>query len=78
MLELDLITLVVLLFLSAFFSGTETALISVDKVRMRQLVKKGNKAAKLVEEFQANPQKMLTTILIGNNLVNIAVYIAYC
>lgn len=72
MLELDLLTLIALLFLSAFFSGTETALISVDKVRIRQLVKKGNKAAKLVEEFQANPQKMLTTILIGNNLVNIA------
>jgi len=72
MIELELIGLFVLLILSAFFSGTETALISVDKVRIRQLVKKGNKAAKLVEEFQANPQKMLTTILIGNNLVNIA------
>lgn len=72
MLELNLITLAVLLLLSSFFSGTETALIYVDKVRIRQLVKKGNKAAMLVEEFQANPQKMLTTILIGNNLVNIA------
>jgi len=72
MLELDIIYLAMLLLLSAFFSGTETALISVDRVRIRQLVKKGNKAAKLVEEFQASPQKMLTTILIGNNLVNIA------
>jgi len=72
MLELNLITLAALLLLSAFFSGTETALIYVDRVRIRQLVKKDNKAAMLVEEFQANPQKMLTTILIGNNLVNIA------
>ncbi len=73
MLELDLIILAGLFVLSAFFSGTETALISVDKVRIRQLVKKKrNKSAKLVEEFRASPQKMLTTILIGNNLVNIA------
>lgn len=72
MLELDLILLVILLFLSAFFSGTETALVYVDQFRIRQLVRKENKAAKLVEEFQSTPQKMLTTILIGNNLVNIA------
>jgi len=72
MLEVDLIILIVLLVLSAFFSGTETALISVDKVRIRQLAKKKRGAVKLLEEFQASPQKMLTTILIGNNLVNIA------
>ena len=72
MLELDIITLVVLLILSAFFSGTETALIAVDRIRIRHLVKKRNKSAILIEEFKANPQKMLTTILIGNNVVNIA------
>ena len=72
MLELDIITLAVLLILSAFFSGTETALIAVDRIRIRHLVKKRNKSAILIEEFQANPQKMLTTILIGNNVVNIA------
>ena len=72
MLELDIITLAVLLVLSAFFSGTETALIAVDRIRIRHLVKKRNKSAILIEEFKSNPQKMLTTILIGNNLVNIA------
>lgn len=72
MLELDIITLIVLLILSAFFSGTETALIAVDRIRIRHLVKKRNKSAILIEEFKANPQKMLTTILIGNNVVNIA------
>ncbi len=72
MLEVDLMVLVILLILSAFFSGTETALISVDRVRIRQLVRKKNATAKLVEEFQGSPNKMLTTILIGNNLVNIA------
>ncbi len=70
---LDLIVLLAFfLFLSAFFSGTETALISADHVRIRQLAKKGRRSAKLVEEFKANPQKMLITILIGNNAVNIA------
>jgi CBS domain containing-hemolysin-like protein len=70
---LDLILLLaVLLFLSAFFSGTETALISADHVRIRQLARKGSRSAQLVEEFKANPQKMLITILIGNNAVNIA------
>ncbi len=72
MLELDIITLAILLVLSAFFSGTETALIAVDRIRIRHLVKKRNKSAILIEEFKANPQKMLTTILIGNNVVNIA------
>ncbi len=72
MLELDIITLAILLALSGFFSGTETALIAVDRIKIRQLVKKRNKSAILVEEFKANPQKMLTTILIGNNVVNIA------
>ena len=43
MLELDLIFLAVLLILSAFFSGTETALVSVERVKIRQLVKKNNK-----------------------------------
>lgn len=72
MLELDLITLVVLLAFSAFFSGVETALVSIDKVRARQLSKKGSKEALLIEEFQANPHNMLSAILIGNNVVNIA------
>ncbi len=72
MLELDLITLAVLLALSAFFSGVETALVSIDRVRARQLAKKGSKEALLIEEFQANPHNMLSAILIGNNLANIA------
>ena len=72
MLELDLLTLAVLLALSAFFSGVETALVSIDRVRARQLAKKGSKEASLLEEFQANPYNMLSAILIGNNVVNIA------
>ncbi len=70
MLEIDLIILAVLLALSAFFSGVETALVSIDRVKARQISKKGTKAAKLIEEFQQNPHNMLSAILIGNNLVN--------
>ncbi|MBN2067140.1 MAG: HlyC/CorC family transporter [Candidatus Diapherotrites archaeon] len=70
--ETNIILMAILLFLSGFFSGTETALVSLDRVAVRQLVKKGSKSAKIIEEFQANPQKMLSAILIGNNLVNIA------
>ncbi|MAG21688.1 MAG: hemolysin [Candidatus Diapherotrites archaeon] len=72
MLEIDLIILGILLVLSAFFSGVETAIVSVDRIKARQLVKEGNKSAKLIEEFQNNPHKMLSAILIGNNVVNIA------
>ncbi len=70
--ESNLILLFFLLLLSAFFSGIETALVSLDRVTVRRLAKKGSRSAKIIEEFQASPQKMLSAILIGNNLVNIA------
>lgn len=67
-----LIVLLVCLLLSAYFSATEIAFSSVNKLRLKTLADKGNKKAirtmKLVEEYD----KVLTTILIGNNIVNIA------
>ncbi len=72
MLEFDLLIMAGLLALSAFFSGVETALVSINKVKARQLAKTGTKAAILIEEFKENPHKMLSAILIGNNVVNIA------
>ena len=71
MLWIDLLALLILLILSAFFSASETALVSADSVRIRQLVKKGSKEAKIVEELHDNPQQMISAILIGNNIVNI-------
>ncbi|MCR5216572.1 MAG: hemolysin family protein [Lachnospiraceae bacterium] len=67
------ISLVVLLFLSAFFSSAETALVKVNKIRMRSLVDEGGnrKAAKVLEVTEDNG-KMLSAILIGNNIVNIS------
>lgn len=68
----QLITLVVLLFLSAFFSSAETALTTVNKIRMRTLEEEGNGRAKTVLALTENSHKMLSAILIGNNIVNLS------
>ncbi len=57
--------------MSAFFSCAETALLSVSKIRIRTLVEEGNKRAKLVERLIDDTDSLLSTILVGNNLVNI-------
>ncbi|MCR5737991.1 MAG: hemolysin family protein [Eubacterium sp.] len=67
-----LCVLIVLLMLSAFFSSAETALTTINKLRLRLLVEDGNKKAKTLEKVLSKPRKMLSTILIGNNIVNIA------
>ncbi len=68
----EILVLFVLLFLSGFFSGSETALISLNRFRVRKLVETGAKNADIVERLLENPDKLLATILVGNNLVNIA------
>ena len=69
---IQLVFLIVLLILSGFFSSAETALTTVNRVRMRALEEEGNKRAAKVNKILDNYSKMLSTILIGNNLVNIA------
>lgn len=69
---IQLIFLVVLLMLSAFFSSAETALTTSNKIRIRTLADEGDKRAKKVLEVTDNSGKMLSAILIGNNLVNIS------
>ena len=69
---MQLIVLIVLLALSAFFSSAETALTCVSKIRIRSLAEEGNKRACLVKELTDNPSKMLSAILIGNNIVNLS------
>lgn len=69
---LQLIILMILLALSAFFSSSETALTCVNKIRIRSLAEEGNKRALLVQELTDNPSKMLSAILIGNNIVNLS------
>ncbi len=68
---LQLIILIILLALSAYFSSSETALIGVSKIRIRSLAEEGNKRAQIVSKLQDNQQKMLSAILIGNNIVNL-------
>jgi CBS domain containing-hemolysin-like protein len=68
----DFIALVLLLALSAFFSGSETALVSLSKGRAEGLVREGRRGARALYALKSDPQRMLIAILIGNNLVNIA------
>lgn len=62
----------ILIVFSAFFSGSETALISVNKIRIRHLADTGNKNASILIGLLENPEQFLTAILIGNNIVNIS------
>ena len=71
-LSVQIVVLILLLILSAFFSSAETALVSTNKIRMRTLADEGNARAKLVLKILDNQAKMLSAILIGNNLVNTA------
>ncbi|MFQ6136042.1 MAG: hemolysin family protein [Candidatus Hydrothermarchaeales archaeon] len=68
----QLVGLFVLLLLSGFFSGSETALISLNKIRIRKLMEEGVKNAFIIDKLLGHPDKLLATILVGNNLVNIA------
>jgi len=67
-----IVVLLVLLLLSGFFSGSETALIRVGRIKARSLLKRGVKGADTVEKLVNEPEALLTTVLIGNNIVNIA------
>lgn len=67
-----LIILVVLIVLSAYFSASETAFLSFNRIRTKNLAEDGNKRAKLVLKLYDKYDKVLSTILVGNNLVNIA------
>ncbi|MBT4824158.1 HlyC/CorC family transporter [Candidatus Woesearchaeota archaeon] len=67
----DIFILVVLLVLSGFFSGAEVALISLTGFKVKHMVKHGKVASGFIKKLTDNPHRMLSTILIGNNVVNI-------
>lgn len=69
---IQLVFLAVLILLSAFFSSAETALSTVNRVRIRTLAEEGNKRAIKVNRVLEKYSKMLSTILIGNNIVNLS------
>lgn len=69
---IQIIVLVILLLLSAFFSSAETCLTTVNKIKMRSLAEEGNGRAKMVIKVTDNSAKMISAILIGNNIVNLS------
>ncbi|OGD86845.1 hypothetical protein A2164_01415 [Candidatus Curtissbacteria bacterium RBG_13_35_7] len=69
--EALLIFLLVLIILSAFFSGVETALISLSSVKVNSLLAEKKRGAEALFRIKSNPHRLIITILIGNNIVNI-------
>lgn len=68
---LQILIMVILVIMSAYFSATETAFTSFNKTRIKTLAEKGNKKAELVLNISEQYDKLISTILIGNNIVNI-------
>ncbi len=69
---MQLIALIILVLLSAFFSSAETSLTTVNRVRLKALAEEGNRRAKTALEVLDKYGKMLSAILIGNNIVNLS------
>ncbi len=67
----QIIVLIVLIILSGYFSATETAFSALNRIRVKNMASDGNKKAALVLNMSENFDKILSTILIGNNIVNI-------
>ena len=69
--EIHIIIIVVCVFLSAYFSATETAFSTFNRIRVKNMAEKGNKKAALVLKLSDNYDSLISAILIGNNIVNI-------
>lgn len=69
----SVVTIVILVMFSAYFSATETAFTSLNRIKVKNLAADGNKSAERVLKLSDNYDNLLSTILIGNNIVNIAV-----
>ena len=70
--SLFFIIIAICLIMSAYFSATETAFLSLNRIRMKNMADKGNKRAALVLELEEKYDNLLSTILIGNNIVNLS------
>ena len=76
------LVLFILFILSAFFSGSETALMALDRYRLRHMARTGKRGAKQAQQLLENPDRLIGLILLGNNVVNILIaqlsaYIGY-
>ena len=67
----ELLALLLLLLLSGFFSGSETALMTLNRYRLRHRAEQGHRGAKLAQQLLERPDKLIGLILLGNNFVNI-------
>ena len=67
-----IIALIVLIVLSAYFSATETAFSSLNRIRLKNLADNGNKRAKLAYKLVDNYDELISSVLVGNNIVNIS------
>ncbi|MCS3433923.1 HlyC/CorC family transporter [Klebsiella sp. BIGb0407] len=66
-----IVTLIIMVLVSAFFSGAETGMMTLNRYRLRHKAKQGNRAALRVEQLLRKPDRLISLVLIGNNLVNI-------
>lgn len=66
----DLIIIIALVLLNGFFAGTEMAMISIRKTKLKQLIKNGSRNAEIIEKFKKNPEELLATIQVGFTLVS--------
>ncbi|HDL6787464.1 TPA: HlyC/CorC family transporter [Yersinia enterocolitica] len=66
-----IIILVIMVVVSAYFSASETGMMTLNRHRLRHLSKQGNRAARRVEKLLRRPDRLISLVLIGNNLVNI-------
>ncbi|MEM6161995.1 HlyC/CorC family transporter [Erwinia sp. P6884] len=66
-----IITLVIMIVVSAYFSGSETGMMTLNRYKLRHLAKNGNRGARRVEKLLRRPDRLISLVLIGNNLVNI-------
>ena len=66
-----IIILIVMIILSAYFSALETGMMTLNRYRLRHLAKHGNHAARRIESLLKHPDRLISLIFIGNNLINI-------
>lgn len=66
-----IVTLIIMVVISAYFSGSETGMMTLNRYRLRHLSRQGNRAARRVEKLLRKPDRLISLVLIGNNLVNI-------
>jgi CBS domain containing-hemolysin-like protein len=71
-LAFNIILLIILIILSAFFAGVETAFVSLSEIRIEHLIEKRKKNAELIKKLRGDYDNLIITLLIGNNLVNIS------